>query len=518
MDSEQRSFVETFSAFLDEVVASHRRATTLTSLGEVVQEHLGTDVAALPVVTETILSHRLVDADLALEELASRSPSRLIGVTGGQMRWHERLPELLRHSHASFAPGPVDYESTPTGPDSSRQVVAFGVRLLRFDEAPVVVLQRAARPEFGQQTALLEVLAPDPAAASAVIRMIHELMVQLSVLRGQVLSFTGNQFGSEAAGATFLRRPTVSADEIVLADGVLDQVSRHVVGIGANRDRLRAAGQHLKRGVLLYGPPGTGKTLTVRHLLAVTPGTTAVLLTGPSIQYITAAAELARAMQPAIVVLEDVDLVAGDRMMHGGPQPLLFAVLDALDGLDGDADVAFVLTTNRIELLERALAERPGRIDLAVEIDRPDAAARRRLFALYARELPFTADALADAADRADGVTGSFAKELIRRAVLAAADDGRKVSDSDLRASLDEMLSAKEALTRRLLGSESGQHPDAATAVSYGGSYAPGGFGWRAYSPLSGSASVSSAAMASSLDMQYDQTLDGEHGPPPPAD
>lgn len=506
MDDEQRSFIESFRAFLDEVVYSHRRATVLTPLGEVLQDHLATDVAALPVVTEIIDGHRLVDADLALEELASRSASRLLGVTEGQMRWQERMPALLLHSHVSFAPGPVDYESTATGPDSSRQVVAFGVHLFAFGGSPVAVLQRGPRPEYGQQTALLEVLAEHPDTASALIRVIRELMVELSVLRGQVLSFTGTQFGSEAAGATFLRRPTVTAGEIVLADGVLNQVSRHVVGIGRNRDRLREAGQHLKRGVLLYGPPGTGKTLTVRHLLAVTPGTTAVLLTGPSIQFITAAAELARAMQPAIVVLEDVDLVAGDRMMHGGPQPLLFSVLDALDGLDGDADVAFLLTTNRVELLERALAERPGRIDLAVEIDRPDAAARRRLFALYARGLPFTTDAIAEAADRAEGVTGSFAKELIRRAVITAVEQSRDVTDADLSESLDELLSARETLTRSLLGSERSPHSDAGSAVDEG-SYGPAESGWQAYAPLS---RATGSAMMSSLVIQQDGSRPGD--------
>jgi ATP-dependent 26S proteasome regulatory subunit len=228
--------------------------------------------------------------------------------------------------------------------------------------------------------------------------------------------------------------------------------------VGEQRERLLEAGQHLKRGVLLYGPPGTGKTLTVRHLLTRTPGTTAVLLTGTSIRFITEAAELARAMQPAIVVLEDVDLVASERGLHG-PQPLLFAVLDALDGLDGDADVAFVLTTNRVDVLERALAERPGRVDLAVEIGLPDDEARRRLFRRYAEGLPLSGEALDRAADRADGTTGSFAKELMRRAVLVAAEASREVTDADLAESLDGLLSAGAQLTRSLLGGSAQDGP-----------------------------------------------------------
>lgn len=157
-------------------------------------------------------------------------------------------------------------------------------------------------------------------------------------------------------------------------------------------------------------------------------------------------------MQPALVVLEDVDLVASERDMFGGPQPLLFAVLDALDGLDGDADVAFILSTNRADLLEPALAQRPGRVDLAVEIPLPDAEARRRLFALYSDGLPLSGAAVARAADRSEGVTGSFAKELMRRTVLRAAQADRAVTDDDLEAALDELLAPDARVTRGLLG------------------------------------------------------------------
>ena len=478
MDSEQRSFVETFRTFLEEVIYTTPREQQLSPLGEIVERHLGIDVSSLPAVTEAVAGHRLVDADIALAELAGRGESRLVGVSHGQMRHQDDLPGLLK-SHVQYDEGPVDYASVATGPNTERQMVAFGLHLLFFDGHPVAVLQRAARPEFGQNHARVEILAADPATAGAVIHEMRELMIRLSVLRGQVLSLTGNEYGQGAAGATFLARPTVSAGDIVLASGVLEQVTRHVVGIGEQRERLVAAGQHLKRGVLLYGPPGTGKTLTVRHLIASTPGTTVVLLTGPGIQFVTEAAEIARAMQPAILVLEDVDLVASDRSMQYGPQPLLFAVLDALDGLDGDADVTFLLTTNRVEMLEHALAERPGRVDLAVEIGLPDAAARHRLFALYARGLPLSADAITLAADRAEGVTGSFAKELMRRAVLTAAEQGREVTDADLAESLDELLSARESLTRSMLGGgarpgapdgEEGQYPDGYTGSATGSS------------------------------------------------
>ena len=62
---------------------------------------------------------------------------------------------------------------------------------------------------------------------------------------------------------------------------------------------------------------------------------------------------------------------------------------------------------------------------------------------------------------RAEGTTGSFPKELVRRAVLAAAVRGEDAADADLSAALDELLSGREALTRRLLGhADTGESPD----------------------------------------------------------
>ncbi|GAA1724109.1 ATP-binding protein [Brachybacterium phenoliresistens] len=432
-----------------------------TPLGLLLSEHLGADASTLAVTTEQIDDHRFVDADIALDEITVRDGGRVVGVGGGEQRHHCSLSELIANPHTRFAEGPVAYEPRATGPGEERRAVSFGIRLLEFDGIPLAIAQRGAAPQYGREKAALEVISADQDASSRFLSALRRLMIERSVLRGKVLSLQATQFGDQA-GATFLPRPDVPAEEIVLEPGILDGVVDHVVGIGEHRRALLAAGQHLKRGVLLYGPPGTGKTLTVRHLLARTPGTTAIVLTGSSIAAITQAAELARTFQPSLVVLEDVDLVAMERSFT--PQPLLFEVLDALDGLDADADVAFVMTTNRVEVLERALAERPGRVDLAVEIPLPDAATRRALFRRYARDLPLSEAALDAAADRAEQTTGSFAKELMRRTVLAAALRGGRegagadatsvqVSDADLERSLEDLLESRAALTRRLLGS-----------------------------------------------------------------
>lgn len=435
-------------------------------LGSILSEHLGTRAESLAVVSESVPIHRFVDADIALDEITREDPAaRVIGIAG-DVRHHMTLADLLHvGGRGAVHIGQVDYAQLATGPapEDRRQVVTSGVHLFRIEGQPVAVRVQGPNLQFGREEGMLEVLAGERPVADALIERVRSLMDERSVIRGQVITFGFDPYGRGLAGMTFVERPDLPAEHVILPDGALDRVSHHVVGIGAQREHLREHGQHLKRGILLYGPPGTGKTHTVRHLLSATPGTTAVLLSGSALAQIHAAAKVARAHQPAIVVLEDVDLVADDRSFGMGPKPLLFEVLDALDGLDADADVAFLLTTNRVADLEIALSQRPGRVDLAVEIPLPDEPGRRRLFRLYAAGL-FSDAALAAAAARSEGTTASFAKELVRRAVLGAAITGAEPGDEHLEAALDELLSDSEALTRSLLGVSggpgSGSDPD----------------------------------------------------------
>src|SRR6478609_307772 len=441
---------------------------------DVLAEHLGTEPHLLAVVTLPVQPHRLVDADLAMAELSAADPgTRLVGIAG-DARHHMSFGDLVQHG-MGLSVGDVDYERIPTGAgkDDQRQVVTSGIRLFRFDGAPVAVRHLGANPQFGRESGAVEVIAGDRTVSDGLIARAQELMDLRSVIRGQVVTFGSDPYGNGMAGITFVARPAVDAESVVLPPGVLDRVANHVIGMGQQRERLQAHGQHLKRGVLLYGPPGTGKTHTVRYLLSATPGTTAVLLSGGSLRFIHDAAKVARAHQPAIVVLEDCDLVAEDRSFAPmGASPLIFEVLDALDGLDADADVAFILTTNRVEDLEVALSQRPGRVDLAAEIPLPDAEGRRELLRLYGGHL-FGAEAISAAASRAEGTTASFAKELVRRAVLAAALSDEPPSDEHLGLALDELLSDAQRLTRSLLGVGSG-HDEGLDGVDPGVS--PGRF------------------------------------------
>ena len=223
-----------------------------------------------------------------------------------------------------------------------------------------------------------------------------------------------------------------------------------------------ASGQHLKRGVLLHGAPGTGKTHTIRYLLGQLSGVTVMLLSGKALRLIAEACSVARTLQPSVIVVEDVDLIAEQREFGEGTHPLLFQLLNEMDGLGQDLDVTFLLTTNRADLLEPALAERPGRVDHAALLPVPDADARLRLLHLYQGKLRLELSEPDTVISRTEGVTASFMKELLRRAALSAADESADevpgkpitVTDAHMAIALDQLLDTRNQLTRVLLGGQ----------------------------------------------------------------
>ncbi len=247
----------------------------------------------------------------------------------------------------------------------------------------VVMIQAPSEHQPGLQ---IEVAGLPVDLAQRLLAELDQLRAELNVYRGHLLEVSLDPMGG--VNLSFASPPGIGRDDVVLPATVLARVERHALGVAAHREALLAAGQHLKRGLLLYGPPGTGKTHTTRYLLGQMSGYTRLVLTGRSLVAVGGVTDLARALLPAVVVLEDVDLVAEERSHGPASSPVLFDLLDAMDGAAPAADLLFLLTTNRADLLEPALAARPGRVDVAVEIALPDAPARERLLTLYGRNVP----------------------------------------------------------------------------------------------------------------------------------
>lgn len=485
-DSEAREFAVAFRAFLEWVYTAQEDRNEVVAL---VGEYLGEDAADLSVVTRSLPVFEHVNLQTALDAW-SVEPGRKVGIHGFSIPPHfppVTLQQLLAGEHLPplhlSAPALVDL---PNGPGSTLACLQLALLLVDDADGRYVILVHAPSEHDHEPKLGVEIAGLPVDAAQAVHARLAELRHELNVYRGHVLDVSLNPMG----GITleFGEVPPTARDDVVLPESVLGRVERHAMGIAAHRAALLTAGQHLKRGLLLYGPPGTGKTHTMRYLIGQMGAYTRFVLTGRSLHAIGSIAELARDLQPAVMVLEDVDLVAEHRDFGPGTSPVLFDLLDAMDGAAADADLLFVLTTNRADLLEPALAARPGRVDVAIEIALPDAEGRERLLALYGRSLPLrlTEAETHEIVERTEGVTASFVKELLRRAMLEALHDNPSepvVTAAHTGRALDDLLDADQTLTRSLLGV--GTHPEALPGGGGAGALPPvARRGWAAYAPM----------------------------------
>jgi hypothetical protein len=488
-DAEAREFAAGFRSFLEWVHSEEAGARESNEVVTLVGEFLGEGASERSVVTRTLAPFEHVNLQTALDAW-SQERGREVAVHGISIPPHHgtvNLQQLITGEAMVpirlSAPALIDLAN---GPGSTLACLQLAVLLVSDDQGRYVVMVSGPGehdPGLGVEIAGLSVQ-----AAQGVHSRLGELRSRLNVYRGHVLDVTATQMGGVALG--FGDIPQTVRDDVVLPEVVLGRVERHALGVAEHRAALLRAGQHLKRGLLLYGPPGTGKTHTTRYLIGQMTGYTRFLLTGRALHVIGAAAELARDLQPAVLVLEDVDLVAEDRSFGRGSSSVLFDLLDAMDGAAADADLLFVLTTNRADLLEPALAARPGRVDVAIEIDLPDAAARRRLLALYGRSVPLrlTEDETDQIVERTEGVTASFLKELLRRAMLESLHEDAAapaVTAAHTSRALDDLLDSGQQLTRSLLGV--GNDPESLPPGGGVGSLPPpGGPGWVGYGRMRG--------------------------------
>ncbi len=451
-------------------------------------EHLGPGAAGVPVVSGSWQGYDHVNLQVGLDAwLAGPGRSHtLTGLTGFQ-HTDAGLAELMQTGAAGvgrygIGVGSVAMTAQPSGPGGqTRGCVQCGLYLVNDGDTRLALLLRGPDDNRPDSDVSLEVACASQAAAQRVIDEVRKLALGRNVFRGQVIAFGGEVFGHGSHGSgrilRFLDRPQLDRDSVILPPAVIDGIERQVLGVAQHADRLLASGQHLKRGVLLHGAPGTGKTHTIRYLLGRLPDVTVVVLSGYALRFIAEACSVARALQPAIVVVEDVDLIADERGPRMGQQPLLFQLLNEMDGLGEDVDVTFLLTTNRPDLLESALAARPGRVDHAVELPFPDADARRRLIDLYRGNLVLELSDPETVVSRTDGVTAAFLKELLRRAALLAAEADQcaatpvngnghpsaplRVTEAHLDAALNQLLDVRAWLTRTLLGERGRSGQDA---------------------------------------------------------
>jgi len=284
-------------------------------------------------------------------------------------------------------------------------------------------------------------------------RRIHEAQSY----RGKVISLEQrDNYSGKAGGVRVHKLRSVCREQVILPEKTLRLLERNVSEFIGQREQLHKLGMSIKKGLLFYGPPGTGKTHTIHYLASQLPDHTTLLITAEQVGLLDEYMQLARLLQPAMVILEDVDLIARARTAMRNPceESLLNKLLNEMDGLREDAALLFVLTTNRPEELESALAARPGRVDQAIEFPLPDADGRRKLVQLYAGALSIAPKVVTTLVRKTQGASAAFIKELMRRSAQFMIRSGTsdQLLAKHVESALDEMLFAGGSLNVKLLG------------------------------------------------------------------
>ena len=226
--------------------------------------------------------------------------------------------------------------------------------------------------------------------------------------------------GAIPAGATF-------ADV-----GGLDEAKarlRETVQLPAtNPDLFRRLGVDPPTGVLLYGPHGTGKTLLARalanetdvHVERVAGSAVDSTQSGEAGRTLQMAFDRAAENEPALVVVDDVDAVAGSDASPGPDPAAAGRLVSLLDGLRGDDRIVAVGTTAEIDAVDPAL-RRAGRFDREIEVGVPDREGREEILRIHTRGVPLAEDVdLAACADRTHGFVGADLEQLVRESAVSA--------------------------------------------------------------------------------------------------
>jgi hypothetical protein len=275
--------------------------------------------------------------------------------------------------------------------------------------------------------------------------------------RGKVISLEGGVDYTGRAGSVKVHPLSrVCREDVILPQKTITLLDSNLAGFIRVRRGIRDMGLSAKKGLLFYGPPGTGKTHTLHYLASELPDHTTLLITAEQVVLLEHYFKLARFLQPSILIVEDVDLIARERtqLRAPGQEMLLNKLLNEMDGLREDAEVIFILTTNRPDQLEPALASRPGRIDQAIEFPLPDDIGRAKLARLYGRALQLHDDVVEAIVAKTKGVSAAFIKELMRRSAqfLLQAGKDTVITLGAVDAALEEMVFLGGSLNLKLLG------------------------------------------------------------------
>ncbi len=265
----------------------------------------------------------------------------------------------------------------------------------------------------------------------------EERVVRLAAPLREITLRAGDSLLLDAkSGYVYEKVPKSEVEELVLEE-VPDIDYTSIGGLSGQIEQIRDAVElpylypelfkdyQLKppKGVLLYGPPGCGKTLIAKAVanslakkVAEKTGQSGrsffLNIKGPELlnKYVgeterhirlvfQRAREKASEGTPVIVFFDEMDSLfrtRGSGVSSDVENTIVPQLLSEIDGVEGLENVLVIGASNREDMIDPAIL-RPGRLDVKIKIERPDAEAARDIFTKYLKaELPLHADDLAE--------------------------------------------------------------------------------------------------------------------------
>ncbi|MBV9792839.1 MAG: proteasome ATPase [Actinobacteria bacterium] len=355
-----------------------------------------------------------------------------------------------------------------TGGRKMRVHVSPAVELDELRPGQEVVLNEALNVVVaeGYETAgeivMLKELLEDNERALVISHSDEERVVRLAdPLRDHPLRPGDSLLLEPRSGYVFERIPKAEVEELILEE-VPDIVYSDIGGLSGQIEQIRDAvelpylhadlfREHQLRppkGVLLYGPPGCGKTLiakAVANSLAkqVMEKTAAdggkdsagrsffLNIKGPELlnKYVgeterhirlvfQRAREKASEGMPVIVFFDEMDSIfrtRGSGVSSDVENTIVPQLLSEIDGVEGLENVIVIGASNREDMIDPAIL-RPGRLDVKIKIERPDAEAAKDIFSKYILSgLPLHADDMAEHGGSAEATVEAMIQRTVER-------------------------------------------------------------------------------------------------------
>ncbi len=290
--------------------------------------------------------------------------------------------------------------------------------------------------EVGEVVMFKELLA-DGSRALVIANADEERVVRLAEpLRGDTIRAGDSLLLDSRAGYVYEKVPKSEVEELVLEE-VPDIAYESIGGLSGQIEQIRDAVElpylhpelfkehQLKppKGVLLYGPPGCGKTLIAKAVanslakkVAARTGQEGksyfLNIKGPELlnKYVgeterhirlvfQRAREKASGGTPVIVFFDEMDSLfrtRGSGVSSDVENTIVPQLLSEIDGVELLENVLVIGASNREDMIDPAIL-RPGRLDVKIKIERPDAESARDIFSKYlTTSLPLHADDLAE--------------------------------------------------------------------------------------------------------------------------